>query len=392
MREGYSKVGDKRYEKSYAAIANAADRARAIREASDEEIVQALAAATTQDLFLANVLATEAMNRMHRATAVTKHLGEGVLAVNHEAVITFVNPAAEVILGRSASELVGKPVWEGLDVYDAEGRLVPKEERPVWRALRHGERVRWEQAFTRHSSGRLVPVSFVWVPILREADVVGAVVALTDATLRRAAEAERAALLAAERAAREEAQRREKEAQFMAQAGLLLAESLEPRETLRLIARLAVPELADWCAVHVLEEDGTLRTLAVTHTDPARVALAEALQRRYPPRKDAPRGVWHVLRTGQPDHFPELSDAALEAVAQDAEHLRLLKSLGLRSAVVAPLRARGQTLGAITFVTGDESGRRYDERMVRLALDLATRAALALDNARLVAQSRRERP
>lgn len=381
-------MGDRRYERSYAAIAGAADRVQAIREASDEDIVQALAVAAKQDAFLANVLATEAMNRMHRATAVTKHLGEGVLAVNHEGVITFANPAVEEILGCPAADLMGRPLSESFELYDREGRFVPVDQRPVRRVLREGERVRWDEAFTRDRSGRMVPVSFVWVPILRDGEVTGAVVALVDATLRRAAEAERAALLAAEKAARQEAERSEREAQFMAHASLLLSESLDPRETLRTLARLAVPELADWCAIHLVEEDGILRALAVTHADPSKIDLAEELQRRYPPRRDSPRGVWHVMRTGRPDHYPEITDEFLEAAAQDEEHLRLLRSIGMRSGVVAPLRARGQTLGTITFVTTAESGRTYDERMVRLALDLASRAALALDNARLLSQTR----
>ena len=382
-------MGDRRYDRSYAEIAGAADRAKAIRMASDETIVQALAVAAREDALLANVLATEAMNRMHRATAITRHLGEGVLAVNHEGVVTFANPAAGKILGVAEADLVGKPIGEAFELYDRDGRLVPAKERPVWRVLHEGARVRWDEASTRDRGGRLVPVSFVWVPIRRDEEVVGAVVAIVDATTRRQAEAERAALLDAERAAREEAERREREARFMARASLLLAESLDPRETLRVIAGLAVPELADWCAVHLLEEDGSLRALAVAHADPGKVALAEELQRRYPPRPDAPRGVWHVVRTGRLDHYPEVTDALLEAVAHDATHLRLLKGLGMRSVVIAPLRARGQTLGAITFVTTGESGRDHGERMAHLALDLASRAALAVDNARLLARAER---
>lgn len=383
-------MGDRRYERTFAAIAGAADRAKAIRDASDEAIVQALAVAATQDPFLANVLATEAMNRMHRATAITKHLGEGVLAVNHEGVVSFVNPAAEKILDIPATELVGKPIADCFDLYDRDRRKVPVEERPIWRVLREGARVRLDEAYTGNRRGRLVPVTLVWVPILRDDEVVGAVVALIDATTRRQAEAERAALLVAERAAREDAERREKEARFMANASLLLAESLDPRDTLRSIARLAVPELADWCAVHLLEEDGSLGTLAVAHADPGKVELAAELQRRYPPRPEASRGVWNVLRTGRLDHFPEVTPAFLQAVAHDETHLQLLTSLGMRSVVIAPLRARGQTLGAITFVATDESGRTYGDGMAHLALDLASRAALAVDNARLLAQARRE--
>ena len=181
-----------------------------------------------------------------------------------------------------------------------------------------------------------------------------------------------------------EAQRRSAEDQrFVAQASELLASSLEYERTLANLAALAVPEFADWCAIDMLEPDGSLSRLAIEHTDPSKLELANELAQKYPPDPDAPYGVPNVIRTRQPELFPEISDELLvEATAETPELLHLLHQLGLRSSMCVPLIARGRVLGAITFIAA-ESGRRYDERDLVTAEDLARRAATAVDNALL---------
>ena len=174
-------------------------------------------------------------------------------------------------------------------------------------------------------------------------------------------------------------------ASFLADASALLAGSLDPDETLRRLARLAVPRIADWCSIHMV--DGAApRPLIVAHVDPAKVAWAEELSREYPPDPAAPRGVHHVIRTGQAEVYPDIPEEVLVAAARDERHLELIRQLGMRSGMTVPLRARGTILGAITLVTA-ESGRRYDDADVRLARELAERAALAVDNARLYADA-----
>ncbi|HZY57515.1 MAG TPA: PAS domain S-box protein, partial [Rubrobacteraceae bacterium] len=175
----------------------------------------------------------------------------------------------------------------------------------------------------------------------------------------------------------EEAQR------FLAEAGTPLSSSLDYRTTLARVARLAVPYLADWCVVDILnEEDGSLERLAVAHQDPEKVALVHELQEHYAPDPDAPRGVGQVLRTGRPELIPEIPDSLLEEAARDVEHRELLRGLGLKSYMIVPLVARGRTLGAISLVSA-ESGRRYGQAELELTEELAWRAALAVDNARL---------
>jgi PAS domain S-box-containing protein len=173
---------------------------------------------------------------------------------------------------------------------------------------------------------------------------------------------------------------------FLAEAGAALGSSLEYEQTLAAVARLVVPRLADFCAVHVTEPDGRLRPLAVAHADPARAKAAEELGRRYPPDPGAPRGVPAVVRSGEPELVPELTDEMVAQGARDPEHLAILRGLGLRSVMIVPLAARGRTLGAITFVAA-ESGRRYSRTDLDLALDLGRRAGLAVDNARLFRES-----
>jgi PAS domain S-box-containing protein len=176
--------------------------------------------------------------------------------------------------------------------------------------------------------------------------------------------------------------RAEESLRFIVEASEILSESLDYESTLASVARLAVPQLADWCAVDMLEQGQNFRRLAVAHTDPAKIELAMELERLYPTDMNASFGLPRVLRTGQPEYLSEIPDSMLAGAAQNDEHLRLIRELGLRSYMIVPLIARGRTLGAITFVTA-ESGRQYTEIDLSYAEDLARRAALAVDNARL---------
>ena len=136
----------------------------------------------------------------------------------------------------------------------------------------------------------------------------------------------------------------------------MLADTLEYESTLAAIARLAVPGVADWCAVD-LDGDGTgeLERVAVAHVDPAKVTLASEIAERYPSDPRADRGVHHVLRTGESQLWPDIPDALIVEAAQDDEHLRLIRTLGMTSAMMVPMRVRDRVLGVISFVSA-ESG------------------------------------
>jgi PAS domain S-box-containing protein len=181
--------------------------------------------------------------------------------------------------------------------------------------------------------------------------------------------------------------RAEDTSRFLADASATLAALVDYESTLSKVARLAVPFFADWCTVDVIGPDGSLRRLSVVHADPARVQLAQEAAHRYPPRPEDRFGPPNILRTGQPEMVADINDELLVAAARDEEHLRLLRELGLRSYIGVPMIAHGQSLGVLSFITS-ESGRRYGPADLTLAEDLAHRAAVAIDNARLYAELR----
>ena len=174
----------------------------------------------------------------------------------------------------------------------------------------------------------------------------------------------------------EEAQR------FLLDAGAELSRSLDWRAGLSSVARLAVPRIADWCAVHVADEDGTISTLVIEHGDPEKVVFAKELQERYPPRPDNARGAAAVIRDSESQLIADIEPGAIASIAADEMHAQLLEQLGLRSFICVPIVTRGRTLGAITLVTA-ESGRRFGEPDLRTAEQLALRAASVIENAQL---------
>ena len=177
----------------------------------------------------------------------------------------------------------------------------------------------------------------------------------------------------------------ERSQRLLAKAEPALMSSLDAASRLANIAQVVVPLLADWCVVHITEEGEPIQPVAVAHADPLKMAAANDLLRRDPPDPDVPPGAVHVLRTGRPAFYPEASDELLAAIARDAEQIELVRSLGVKSAMIVPLVTRGHTLGTITLVVSAESGRQYTEVDLALAEELARRAALAVDNSRLYA-------
>jgi signal transduction histidine kinase/PAS domain-containing protein len=175
--------------------------------------------------------------------------------------------------------------------------------------------------------------------------------------------------------------RAEERREFLAEATARLTASLDYQTTLQTLTRLAVPRLADGCVVEMLEDDRSLRRVAM-HVVPAKLAVAADLRRHYPPRLDAPHGIGRVLRTGQSELVPEITPDVLAAAAYDAEHLRLLQTLDLHSSLTVALIAHGRILGAAQFLR-TEAGHPYGPEDLALAEDLTRRAALAADNARL---------
>ncbi len=166
---------------------------------------------------------------------------------------------------------------------------------------------------------------------------------------------------------------------FLSDASAAFASSLDAQATLTKLAELVVPRLADWCSVQTVQ-DGRLENVALAHIDPDKLSVARDWQRSYPPSLDDETGTARVIRTGQPEFLPEITDEMLVAASQSEEQLRLTRLLGLTSAIVVPLTGTEGTFGAIALLYA-ESGRRYDEDDLRLAHELAGRAALAAERA-----------
>ncbi len=177
-------------------------------------------------------------------------------------------------------------------------------------------------------------------------------------------------------------------ADFLARAGAMLDASLDFEQTLANVAAIAVPEIADWCAVSILDDGDRLREVAAAHVDPVKRALARELGERFPAPPDAESGGAAVARTGRTEYVREITDEMLAARLPDPEQLELVRRLDLHSVVTAPLIARGRTFGAITLASA-ESGRLFEEADVQLAEELARRAGVAIDNARLYTERTR---
>jgi len=179
--------------------------------------------------------------------------------------------------------------------------------------------------------------------------------------------------------------RRENGLAFLLEASEVLTKSLDYESTLRSVAELATRSIADWAAVDLLD-NGKVRRVAIAHPDPAKLQLARDLETKYPTDPESKTGIHHVIRTGERVVVPEIPAGLLRSSAKDEEHLRLIQALDLESYICVPLKLRDEVIGTLTLVSSNPS-RRYTEEDADLASDLASRAAVAIDNARLFKQA-----
>lgn len=174
---------------------------------------------------------------------------------------------------------------------------------------------------------------------------------------------------------------------FLAEASSLLASSLEYEQTLRNVARLMVPRLADWCIVKVFNEKGSPEIVTASHVDPEQAKRVQEMIRRYPSDPDRPHTIAHVVRSGSPILIPVVTEELLDANIQDEDYRQLMRQIGCRSLMTVPFKSRDRSLGAIMMVWA-ESGNQYNERDLRFAQELAARASIAIENARLYGKTR----
>jgi PAS domain S-box-containing protein len=306
--------------------------------------------------------------------AIVESSDDAILSKDLNGIIASWNRGAERMFGYTPGEAIGQSIL----------LIIPPErvdeETMLLDRIRNGQHVQMETV-RRHKNGADVHISLTVSPVRNAQDqIVGAAKIARDITVRKRYEAELAALYQQQRLQSEAAEAARRQAAFIAHVAEALSRSLDYVETLTAVAQLAVPEVADWCAIDIVEESGEVRRLAVAHVDPAKVQYARELQERYPADPKASGGVHEVIRTGSPVLVRSISPELLAQHVPDAERLRIVQSLGLSSYMCVPIVSPGGVLGAMTFVLA-ESGRHYSETDLTFAQDLAGRAALAIDNA-----------
>jgi PAS domain S-box-containing protein len=287
-----------------------------------------------------------------------RHMAEAAITTDPRFVIRGWNPAATELYGWAEEEVVGRLAHDVLQTHFPNGDA----DRRAWLAT-VVEQGRWQgEVIQRRKDGTPVTVAATVTMIH---DAAGALLGMT--AINRDITAQR---------------RLEDNLRFLAEASKVLGSSLDYRTTLATLARLGVPEIADWCAVDMRSETGAIGRLAVAHVDPEKVAWAIELNQARPPDPDAPTGLPNVLRTGQSEFIPVITEEMLAAAIKSEEDLALVRRVGFSSVIIVPLTVQGRTIGALTFVAA-ESGRHYTQADLAFAEEVAARAALAVENARL---------
>ncbi len=298
---------------------------------------------------------------LQRLAAIVASSDDAIISKDLDGIITSWNRAAERMFGFAADEAVGQSIR----------MIIPSdrqsEEELVLSRIRAGHSIDHFETVRQRKDGSLLPISLTVSPIRDSSgQVIGASKIAREISDRKRAEA------------LSEVTRRR--AMFLAQLTAALTRIRDLPQTLKTIANFAVPHIADWCGVDLVREDGTIVPLAMAHVDPQKVSLAETIRQRYD-SPESPYSPLTVIKTGVPVHIPVITDEMIAAAAQgDAERIRLVRELGLVSYICVPMIRHDRTFGALTLGTA-ESGHRYDEDDLRFAEDVATRAALAIENA-----------
>ncbi|HYP01862.1 MAG TPA: PAS domain S-box protein [Pyrinomonadaceae bacterium] len=287
---------------------------------------------------------------------ICQHAGWGV-AMGDPATGTLkaLNPAFARMHGYTVEELIGRPL---ADTFAPEER--PKLDEHIRAVAERGHHI-YESMHIRKDGTRFPVLADVTAFKDEHGNVLYRAANIQDITERRRAE---------------EAER------FLADATTIFTSSLEYEQTLASVARRAVPYVADYCLVHMLEEDGSIRRMIVAHQDPAREAAWRDMQRRFPLDLNTPHTIAKVLRTGRAEIFSAVSDELMQQVIRNPVEISMLKEFDIKASMIVPLVARGRTIGALTFISS-ESARHYTDDDLALATELARRAAFAIDNARL---------
>lgn len=290
-------------------------------------------------------------------------VSDSIIATDAEFRIQSWNRASETIYGWSAADVCGKPILDVLPVVryldgtDSEQAKAQLEQQSFWKG----------QVIQRRRDGQAIAIE-ASVRLIQDIDgsTVGVVTINRDITEYRQAQAERAQI--------------EERQHFLAQASSILADSLDYESTINTVTQLAIPHLADWCVIHLIGKDSTLRRPVAAHVKPELVEIIRELQQRSPIDLSADGPITRTLLTGEPRLVAEVDQANQRAVSADNYHYRMLDVLGFKSYMIVPITAHGNTLGAATFVS---ASRAYTAADLAHMQDLMRRCGMAVDNARL---------
>ena len=302
--------------------------------------------------------------------AIFATIADGVTVLDRSGTIIFANDAAARLMGRAeAADIIGQPsasVMGAFELLDAQGGPLDVDTLPTRRAFagdpspeavlrfrsKGSLRDRWSMVRARLLPGA-TPEKDVVVTSFQD------ISAIKQVELRLS---------------------------FMSEASAALGESLDYQETLSRIANLAVPALADWCAVDVVEDTDQVHRLVLAHADPQNLAVVEEIQRRWPPDPANPGAIRQVIDTGANLHIAEVTDDMLQEAARDSEHLAMIRKLDLREVLVVPLIGRGRVLGALSVGNG-AAAERFSPDEIAVVEELGRRAGSAIDAAKLMTEA-----
>ena len=296
-----------------------------------------------------------------RFRSVVDNVVDGIITIDERAMVESFNPAAEKIFGYRADEVLGRNV----------NMLMPE---PY-----HGQHDSYVDNYLQTGRAKIIGIGREVQGRRKDGSIFPMDLAVSEFRLKGRR------MFAGIVRDISERKRVEQTFKFLAAAGTTLDALVDYQSTLKKVAGLAVPFVADWCMIDLLDPDGSLRRVAIAHADPQKVLAAEEVARRHPPAVDLSFGPAQVLRSRREEIIPKMSDAMLAEMAGDEEHLRYLRSLGLRSVMNVPLEIRSRLFGVMSFASA-ESGHEYGPSDLALAGDLAHRVAVALENARLYAE------
>ena len=317
-----------------------------------------------------SVVQQSAADLERQLPAIFGTIADGVTVLDRSGTIIFANASAARMLGKSnASEVIGKPsptITDDFVILAEDGQPLDPDTLPTRRAFAGDGEPEAVVRFRSKGSTR-EQWSMVRARLLpgeqSEHDLV--VTSFQDITAIKLAELRLA---------------------FLSEASAVLGESLDFHETLNRVAQLAVPALADWCAVDVKEDQDQLHRVALAHADPKMMALVDEIQRRWPPDPDQPGPARQVVDTGARLHIQEVTDEMLQEAARDDEHLQLLRQVDLAEVLIVPLVGRGKVLGALSVANG-RAALPFTQEEMTLVEEVGRRAGSAIDAARLMSEA-----